>query len=481
MLRERNYVIRQLSIALDVALAIAAFFLAYWLRQTVLTPLLGGRLTVVVNWQGFVWLLVFMPILTVMALQWHGYYGAAQRFRGRAQISRLIALALAEAAALSWLLTSIVRTEGRVSRIQPIAIWAILYVLIELKTVLIQRAMRPKKSSGKPGQTLILVGSGEPLSRFIALLKEHPYWGVNPVGIISDVNTSAQEQERHGLPILGRLSEALGILQARQVDEVVIVPGQAALGDLAPLMRGCEEMGMRTHLSLDVFGHAIARPTLDHIEGMALVTYSPVREMGPALLCKTIFDRIAAAALLVILSPIMLAAFIAIRRTSKPGEPVLFKQIRCGLNGRRFNVWKFRTMRIGAEDEIEQLRASNEADGPVFKMRGDPRVTPAGRVLRRWSIDEIPQLWNVLIGEMSLVGPRPPLPSEVGQYAPWQRRRLSMRPGITCLWQVQGRSLLPFEKWMKLDLHYIDNWSLWLDFKIILRTGYVILTGYGAM
>jgi lipopolysaccharide/colanic/teichoic acid biosynthesis glycosyltransferase len=138
-------------------------------------------------------------------------------------------------------------------------------------------------------------------------------------------------------------------------------------------------------------------------------------------------------------------------------------------------------MTVGAERELDRLKTGNEMDGPVFKMKGDPRVTHVGRILRRWSIDELPQLYNVLRGDMSLVGPRPPLPAEVRQYDRWQRRRLSMKPGITCLWQVMGRNKLSFDTWMKLDLQYIDNWSLYLDFKILLKTVYVVLTGYGAM
>jgi lipopolysaccharide/colanic/teichoic acid biosynthesis glycosyltransferase len=179
-----------------------------------------------------------------------------------------------------------------------------------------------------------------------------------------------------------------------------------------------------------------------------------------------------------LLSPLLAIVAVAVRFDS-PG-PVLFRQRRVGLNGREFTLYKFRSMRVGAEDELHGLRAHNEADGPVFKMREDPRVTGVGRFIRRMSIDELPQLWNVFRGEMSVVGPRPPIPEEVRRYQRWQRRRLSMKPGITCTWQVSGRSDLEFDRWMELDLAYIDTWSLWGDLQIVARTIPAVLLRRGA-
>ncbi len=174
----------------------------------------------------------------------------------------------------------------------------------------------------------------------------------------------------------------------------------------------------------------------------------------------------------------MAAIALAIRLTSS-GQ-VLFRQVRCGLNGRRFTLYKFRTMVEDAERRRPELHHLNEMDGPVFKVRRDPRVTRLGRLLRRYSLDELPQLWNVLSGTMSLVGPRPAIPEEVAQYQRWQRRRLSMRPGLTCLWQISGRNDLDFDRWMELDLEYIDSWSPLLDLKILARTVPVVLSGRGA-
>ena len=179
------------------------------------------------------------------------------------------------------------------------------------------------------------------------------------------------------------------------------------------------------------------------------------------------------------MAPVFIITAIIIKATSK--GPVFFNQERSGLNGRRFILYKFRTMVVDAETRLKDLLSSNEMNGPVFKMTQDPRITKIGKILRRFSIDELPQLWNVFKGDMSIVGPRPPIPEEVKNYDYWHRRKLSMRPGITCLWQVGGRSkITDFSEWMRLDLKYIDNWSLWLDCKILLKTIPTVLFGIGA-
>ena len=209
---------------------------------------------------------------------------------------------------------------------------------------------------------------------------------------------------------------------------------------------------------------------------MLALTRAPSDEL--ALAGKRLFDIAVSATVLLLLSPALAALALAIKFDS-PG-PVFFRQRRVGLQGRTFSILKFRSMYLDAEARLESLRAHNEMSGPVFKMRNNPRITRIGRFIRKTSLDEFPQFWNVLRGEMSIVGPRPPLPSEVRQYKRWQRRRLSVKPGITCIWQISGRNNIDFDRWMELDLEYIDQWSLWTDIQICIKTIPAVLGSRGA-
>ena len=239
-----------------------------------------------------------------------------------------------------------------------------------------------------------------------------------------------------------------------------------------------KEQGIRTRVAVDLFPAKVSNVSMEFLENVPVITFSATPDHAFSLFIKRAMDVILTVLLLALLTPLMIVVGLLVKMTSK--GPMIYRQIRCGLYGRKFVLYKFRSMNQGAEDVLWEIRHLNEMDGPVFKMRNDPRVTPFGRFLRKSSIDELPQLWNVVKGDMSLVGPRAPLPEEVREYTRWQRRRLSVKPGITCLWQVSGRNEIDFHEWMKLDLQYIDNWSLLLDVKILLRTFPVVLLGRGA-
>jgi len=263
------------------------------------------------------------------------------------------------------------------------------------------------------------------------------------------------------------------------VDELILVVDRESLNEFTDTFLLCEELGVTARVVLNFFPHSIARMELHEFDGFPLLSFSTTPTNEALMFVRRILDVVLAGFILVTAGPlIMLPTAILIRLTS-PG-PVLFRQKRCGLNGRQFVMYKFRSMVNNAEQLRVEVEGLNEMDGPVFKSSRDPRITTIGKIIRRFSFDELPQVFNVLRGDMSLVGPRPPLPDEVARYERWQRRRLSMKPGMTCLWQISGRNEVSFEDWMKLDLTYIDNWSLLLDLKILLKTVPVVLLGRGA-
>jgi exopolysaccharide biosynthesis polyprenyl glycosylphosphotransferase len=268
------------------------------------------------------------------------------------------------------------------------------------------------------------------------------------------------------------------ILHKQVIDEVVFAVSKDQLDSLQEAFLICEEEGVKTRLVLSFFPHLISKVHLERMGEWPLLTFSTTPLNEDLLLLKRVLDFMMALVLLVVLSPLFLVLALAIKLTSR--GPIFHRQTRSGLGGRKFRLYKFRSMRADAERERRELEPLNEMDGPVFKIRNDPRLTPLGRFMRRFSLDELPQLANILQGEMSFVGPRPPLPEEVERYAPWQRRRLRMQPGLTCLWALAGRNQLSFERWMELDLEYIDNWSPALDWKILLKTIPVVLLGRGA-
>lgn len=274
------------------------------------------------------------------------------------------------------------------------------------------------------------------------------------------------------------LSELPELLRGHVIDEVIFAVPWNELEMLEATFLLCEEEGVKTRVLLNSFPQVISKVCLERLRELPLLTFSTTPKNEYLLLVKRWGDFLLAVLLLLLLSPLFLVLPLLIRLTS--AGPVMYRQTRCGLGGRKFTVYKFRSMLADADVHKEELEALNEMDGPVFKIRNDPRCTAVGRFMRRFSLDELPQLVNIIKGDMSFVGPRPPLPEEVQKYERWQRRRLRMVPGLTCLWALEGRNQLSFRRWMELDLEYIDNWSLTLDAKILLRTIPIVLLGRGA-
>jgi exopolysaccharide biosynthesis polyprenyl glycosylphosphotransferase len=324
---------------------------------------------------------------------------------------------------------------------------------------------------------LLIVGTGKRARDFIQTVDSHANWGLRIVGLIDDEH-GMFGKAIEGYRVLGRLQDIPFILHRKVIDRVIFVVPRLWLNRIDEAILACEREGIPTSISMDLYNLRIAKVRQTNFGGFPLLEFETFSAKEWQLFAKRVFDIAFSLLLIGLLAPFMLLVAMAVKISSE--GPILFRQRRCGLNGRKFTLYKFRSMIDGAEVKKRELEKMNEMDGPVFKIKRDPRVTPLGRILRRLSIDELPQLFNVLAGDMSFVGPRPPLAVEVEMYKLWQRRRLSLKPGLTCIWQVSGRNRISFERWMEMDLEYIDNWSLWLDFKILTKTILVVLFGYGA-
>jgi len=321
---------------------------------------------------------------------------------------------------------------------------------------------------------VLVVGSNERARHVGEALERSSDYGVRLLGFLDEqpglvqLSKTYEQYSISGLPDL---------LRRHVIDEIIFAVDSQRLGEMENVFLVCDEEGVRTRVAVDFFPHVNSDVYLDALGTIPLLTFSAAPHDEIRLLVKRLTDVVLAGIALVLLMPLMLLIVLLIRLTS-PG-PAIFRQERCGLNGRRFTFYKFRSMRDNA-DELKASLVHLSSKSIAFKIPNDPRLTRVGRILRKFSIDEWPQLWNVLKGEMSLVGPRPAVPEEVELYERWQRRRLRMRPGLTCLWTLAGRDALDFETWMKMDMNYIDNWSLTLDWKIIVGTIPRVLVGKGA-
>ena len=356
-----------------------------------------------------------------------------------------------------------------------VSAWLLL-CLFRLNAGRVLRLMR--REFGVPHYVMV-VGLGDTARRLGRQLEDAASYGVRLTGFLADSRDepSFREMELNSKYPVRRLSDLPDLLRRHVIDEIIFAVESQRLAELEEMFLLCDEEGIRTRVAVDFFPHVNSQVYLDRLGASPLLTFSATPHDEIRLLVKRVIDIVLAGAAILLLFPIMLAVVLLIRLTS-PG-PAIFRQVRCGLNGRRFVFYKFRSMCENAPEMRASLEHLSERQ-TALKIPNDPRLTLIGRWLRKFSIDEWPQLWNVLRGDMSLVGPRPAVPEEVEQYQRWQRRRMRMRPGLTCLWAVCGRDAVDFETWMKLDMQYIDSWSLALDWKIMLRTIPGVLSGRGA-
>ena len=473
MLRQKALLFSRVAMVGDALIVAAGFLVSYWLRQG---PLRGSFDDVTLfPLKDYLWALVLAVPIWIGMLWRSGIYSS---LRTKTWVE------IAGAILWSGIVTTVVL--GTVLFLLKIPYFSRTFVilffsnsatLLLFERITIFAILKVARRKGFNFRTVLLVGTGKVAQNFARLMRSNKDWGFRLIGFM-DVEPTRVGHELQGVPVLGGLDKLPALLHERVVDEVIFALPRRFLGHIEDSLRVCEEVGVRAHVILDWYNMKIAKTNLGEFHGIPMLSLTTTPLSEAKLLLKRITDVAGSFTLLVLLSPLFLIIAALIKLTSS--GPIFFNQVRCGLGGRKFAFYKFRSMIVDAEERKKGLESLNEMSGPVFKIRDDPRITPVGRIIRKLSIDELPQLYNVLKGEMSLVGPRPPIPEEVQKYERWQRRRLSMRPGLTCLWQVNGRNEVDFDQWMKLDLEYIDNWSLGLDLKIMLRTIPVVLTGHGA-
>jgi exopolysaccharide biosynthesis polyprenyl glycosylphosphotransferase len=345
------------------------------------------------------------------------------------------------------------------------------------KTMLFGVANRVRRN-GKNRKRVLLVGTGKLAKSFIEVVDANFKWGIEVVGVLTGSRDKVG-RDFCGKRIVDSFENIEGALKAWNPQQVIIAVSTRRFDVIRSLMEVCEQEGVSVHLYSDFLGHVTKNISISSLHGLSIMTFNMVHQSEWGLGLKRFLDIVGSLLALLFLSPLMLAAALGILIAD--GRPVLYNWNVIGLDRKPIKSWKFRTMVRNADKLKGSLEKENEMTGPVFKIKDDPRVLPFGRWLRKWSIDETPQLFSVLKGDLSLVGPRPVGPHELERYESWHRRKLSIKSGLTCLWQVNGRNgINNFDEWVKLDLEYIDNWSVWLDIKILLKTIPAVLLGKGA-
>jgi exopolysaccharide biosynthesis polyprenyl glycosylphosphotransferase len=482
MFRENKEFLKKVSVFIDATIVALCFLAAYYVREWIGKNFSGDLFPKIKLFkEGSATLDRYFPLLVISVLLWivglylNGMYGGI-RTKSLAKISAIVMRAsfyfLVGFGALIFVFD--MKFVGRLI-ILLFMIFTFLAIIVE-KYLLIS-GLEYLRKKGFYQRRVVVVGTGRRAAAIIQNLKGHPEWGLRILGVIDD-EPGRGILAVAGVEVIGTLDFIGDILKKEAVDEVIVVVPRSRLSHIEKAVRFCETVGVQVSIAMDLFNLEIARSHHTDLDGVPFVSiYTTVLNVRH-LLAKRFMDVVLSFLGIILSLPIFLVATLAVKITSK--GPVIFKQKRIGLNSREFVLFKFRTMYSGAELLRAEMESKNELDGPAFKMKRDPRVTPVGRILRKLSIDELPQLFNILAGQMSLVGPRALPTYEIEKIDLWQRRRLSMRPGLTGLWQVKGRNKIDFNNWMKLDLEYLDNWSLWLDIKILARTIPAVLFGRGA-
>jgi exopolysaccharide biosynthesis polyprenyl glycosylphosphotransferase len=409
-----------------------------------------------------------------IAVLWmHGLYRSRARWTRRGELAVVLRATLVQLV-LTLSLLYVFKLPD-VSRLLLIAVFPSLAIAAIGIRIVMRQVLILARDHGRNVRYMLILGANPRAQAFADLVESHAELGLVVIGHLkADASDSGAVLKR---PLLGLIDDLEQVLHSQIIDEVAICLPFAKEELIEQCAYLCEQEGKVVRMPIAPVERVLTVGRFESVDGVGIYTLANGPDRVAGLILKRVIDVAGSAFLLVVLSPILALMAVLVKLDTR--GPALFRQERVGLHGRAFQVLKFRSMCSDAEQRVEELRRHNRIKGHAFKLDQDPRTTRVGRFLRRSSLDELPQLWNVLRGEMSLVGPRPPLPNEVAQYDVWHRRRLSMKPGMTGLWQVGGRSEQEFDRWVETDLEYIDSWSLWLDFKIIARTVPAVLSGTG--
>ncbi len=474
MLREHSIVVSYVSKAVDLLITASSFVVAYWVSG-VLAPYLF--LQDLLPLSSYLWMLLVIVPAWAFTLSFSGFYTSLRTVSFAAIVTRLTyALFLG---ALICAASVFIFKQYNFSRGYFGTFIVINYTALLVWKMVIKKLQSVFRTRGYNFRQILIVGNRERANRIREILESHKEWALKVKGVV-DFDRDKQMLCGHvsGMDVCVPLYDFREMVSNNVVDEVVLCLEKEDMRHAEQMVQNCEEMGITARFVLDIFDLTISRTAITRLEDYYLLTLHTISLDRDQAIFKRTLDIVVSLIGLLITAILLIPVAIAIRMDSKGS--VFFKQKRVGQNGRLFRIYKFRTMYTNAEDRKEELMNKNKMSGAIFKMENDPRITRVGRFLRKYSIDELPQFFNVFRGDMSLVGTRPPLQDEVKQYTASQRRRLSIRPGLTGMWQVSGRGTVEdFDRIVEQDLAYIDQWTLGMDIRIILRTVWILLKGRG--
>ena len=472
MLKQHPKMLGYIAQIADATVLVATFFLAFPFREWIIRWLPYGSRVDIEPFIGLVFLHLFV---WWVFLKLHGVYGPQRLISFRSLVAKVFRASILATLIIFSFIYILKWTAVPRTLVLTISFLSLLGLLGEKFCWL--KFLEYLRKEGKGYSDVLIVGVTKIARHFVESTNRFTDWGLRVVGFLSTREVPG-ERVFCGAPILGSTEDLTEILHQHPVDEVIFAVPSRDLENAREMIDICEMEGVKTRIISDFFRGLVFKAEADVIHGIPIITYSPSPMRDWQLLVKRILDVLGATVGLLLVSPLLVVTALLVKITSR--GPVFYRWEVAGLNKKPITSYKFRTMVVDADELKHGLSDENEMEGPVFKMRRDPRVTRIGKVLRKFSLDELPQLWSVLKGDLSLVGPHPPLQSELHRFDDWHRRKLSVKPGLTCLWQINGRSRVKdFDEWVLMDLEYIDNWSLWRDFTLLLKTVPAVLKGTG--